>query len=150
MTTAVTPTSSPTDAAASLLAKLRDVNAANALIAANAMTPIVERLAIEGAATPDLELARKMLESLQKVAVHPEKQESAKATATAAAAILQIVLDDNIPQVAPPKRKRIAQDVEDAIEVPIEALVDPASAPAAELPPHADPALEDLTWGTDL
>lgn len=150
MTTAVTPTSSPTDAAASLLAQLRDVNAANALIAANAMTPIVERLAIEGAATPDLELARKMLESLQKVAVHPEKQESAKATATAAAAILQIVLDDNIPQVAPPKRKRITQDVEDAIEVPIESLVDPAPVPTAEPPPHADPALEDLTWGTDL
>lgn len=145
MTTAVSTSPTPTDAAASLLTQLRDVNAANALIAANAMTPIVERLAIEGAATPDLELARKMLESLQKVAVHPEKQESAKATATAAAAILQIVLDDNIPQVAPAKRKRVTQNVEDAIEVPIQ----PAT-PTAEPPPHADPALEDLTWGTDL
>ena len=138
-------TSTPVDSATSLLAQLRDINAANALIAANAMTPIVERLAIEGAVTPDLDLARKMLESLQKVAVHPEKQDAAKATASAAAAILQIILDDDVPQVAPPKRaSRQLQNVEDAIEVPI------GSVPDSAAPAYADPALEELTWGTDL
>jgi hypothetical protein len=128
---------SPNDAATRLLGQLRDINAANALIAANAMTPIVERLAIEGASTPDVDLARKTLESLQKVAVHPEKQESAKATAGAAMAFLQIILDDAVPQVAPPKRAKALQDVQDAIEIQ-------AHRPAAE-------SSEDmaLSWGAD-
>jgi len=128
----------PADAAAKLLTDLRDTNAANALIAARAMTPIVERLAIEGQLTPDLDLARKTLESLQKVAVHPERQDAANKTAAAAQAILTIVLDDT-PQVAPPKRARRVQDVEDAVEV----------VPLA-LAPASPPQDAELTWGQEL
>jgi hypothetical protein len=113
---------SPNDAATRLLGQLRDINAANALIAANAMTPIVERLAIEGASTPDVDLARKTLESLQKVAVHPEKQESAKATAGAATAFFNIILDRSVKQVPPPAdpdrpRRAVPSSVEDAVLV---------------------------------
>lgn len=126
MTTALATTS---DAATKLLDKLQDLNAANAYIAAEAMTPIIERLAIEGHTTPDLDLARKNLETLHKVAVHPEKQRAADKTAAAAAAILTIVLDDT-PQVAPPKRKRALTNVSDAIE--IEAVPPPAEPAQAE------------------
>lgn len=128
----------PADAAAKLLTDLRDTNAANALIAARAMTPIVERLAIEGQLTPDLDLARKTLESLQKVAVHPERQDAANKTAAVAQAILTIVLDDT-PQVAPPKRARRVQEVEDAVEV----------VPLA-LAPASPPQDAELTWGQEL
>lgn len=134
----MTALATPADTAAKLLTELRDTNAANALIAARAMTPIVERLAIEGQLTPDLDLARKTLESLQKVAVHPERQDAANKTAAVAQAILTIVLDDT-PQVAPPKRARRVQDVEDAVEV-----VPLALAPAS---PSQD---AELTWGEEL
>lgn len=134
----MTALATPADTAAKLLTELRDTNAANALIAARAMTPIVERLAIEGQLTPDLDLARKTLESLQKVAVHPERQDAANKTAAVAQAILTIVLDDT-PQVAPPKRARRVQDVEDAVEV-----VPLALAPASP-PQDAEP-----TWGESL
>lgn len=134
----MTALATPADTAAKLLTELRDTNAANALIAARAMTPIVERLAIEGQRTPDLDLARKTLESLQKVAAHPERQDAANKTAAVAQAILTIVLDDT-PQVAPPKRARRVQDVEDAVEV-----VPLALAPAS---PSQD---AELTWGEEL
>lgn len=134
----MTALATPADTAAKLLTELRDTNAANALIAARAMTPIVERLAIEGQLTPDLDLARKTLESLQKVAAHPERQDAANKTAAVAQAILTIVLDDT-PQVAPPKRARRVQDVEDAVEV----------VPLA-LAPASPPRDAELTWGQEL
>lgn len=133
----MTALANPVDAASRLLTELRDLNAANALIAAKAMTPIVERLAIEGHLTQDLDLSRKVLESLQKVAVHPEKQDSANKTAAAAQAILTIVLDDT-PQAAPPKRaRRLPVEVVDAVEIKAQ----PSS-------PEPVPATsEDVPWG---
>lgn len=139
----MTALTTPAESAQKLLTELRDTNAANALIAARAMTPIVERLAIEGQQTPDLDLARKMLESLQKVAVHPERQDAANKQAAAAQAILTIVLDDT-PQASPKKRPRSTGLVEDAVEIVAMAGALPAADPVPELI-DAEPA-----WGLDL
>lgn len=106
-------------AAAELEARLEALqtrNLGNAQIAAGAITMLVERLGSEALASADLELARKTVDTLLKVAVHPEKQAAADKTAAAASAILQIVLDDT-PQVPPPKKKRALTNVEDAVEV---------------------------------
>lgn len=140
MTAALT---TPAESAQRLLTELRDTNAANALIAARAMTPIVERLAIAGQQTADLDLARKMLESLQKVAVHPERQDAANKQAAAAQAILTIVLDDT-PQTSPKKRAKSTTLVEDAVEIVAMAGELPAPALVPESV-EAEPA-----WGLDL
>jgi hypothetical protein len=122
--TALTAKDVPAEAE-KMLAKLRELNAANAYIAAVAMTNIVERLAIEGNSTADVELARKILESLQKVAVHPEKQEAGKVASAVATAFLEIVTDRSVKQVPPPKKPALV-DVSDAV------MVVPVATPAEE------------------
>jgi hypothetical protein len=132
------------DAYAAALAKVRTANMQLTRFSVGAALILGEKLAMMAQSSDEIDDVRKAFDSFTRKAEVPEKQEAAKATATAAAAILQIILDDT-PQVAPTKRARAAIDVEDAIEVPISPATPPSPPPA-----HADPALEELTWGTDL
>lgn len=138
MTALATPADLP-DQLEQKLTLLRDTNIKNAQLAAGVVTLLVERLGTEAVTSPDVELARKTVDTLLKVAVHPEKQEAANKTASAAAAILTIVLDDT-PQVAPPRKKRALANVSDAIEI--------QAAPADTPTPNAVPADHEMSWGT--
>jgi redox-regulated HSP33 family molecular chaperone len=122
------------------LAQIKSLNLAIALQASHGAFALGEQIAVMALQSPVLDDKRKAYDSLTRKAEVPEKLESAKATASAAAAILQIILDDSVPQVAPPKRKRATQDLEDAVEVSI------------ALPRSAAPALDEtdeLAWGLE-
>ena len=116
------------------MTQLREINIKNAKLAAGVVTMLVERVGAEAVVRPDIELARKAVDTLLKVAIHPEKQAAADKPASAAAAILTIVLDDNVPQVPPPKKKRVVTDVSDAVEIQ-----------ATAVPPQQ--TADELSWG---
>lgn len=102
-------------------ATLERVRAGNMQIAEQAVGAALilgEKLAVMAQESRSLDDVRKAYDSFTRKSEVPEKQEATKAIATATAAILQIVLDDNVPQVAPVKRARPTADVEDAVEVP--------------------------------
>jgi hypothetical protein len=130
------------DAYAAALAKVRTANMQLTEFSVGAALILGEKLAMMAQTSDEIDDVRKAFDSFTRKAEVPEKQEAAKATATAAAAILQIILDDT-PQVAPPKRQRAPQTIEDAVVVL-------TSRPEPQAPPaHADPDLEELTWGVD-
>lgn len=110
-------------------------NLRNAQLAAGTVSLLIEAAGTQALLSQDPAEMAKVINALQPIAVHPEKQAAAKQTVQAASALLQIILDDT-PQVAPPKRPKPAViDVEDAQEV----------RPAA--PAHAGQADDDLPWG---
>lgn len=117
------------------LNRLQDANRAAALQAAGALLILGEKLATMAQLSDDPEVVRKAYDSFGRKAEVPEKQEAQKQVATAAAAVLQIILDDNVPQVAPKRRPRAVQ--EDVVDV------DP-------LPAAPAPAPAELSWGDAL
>ena len=116
--------------------QLAEANLRNARLASETISLLIEEAAQEALLSKDPAEMAKVLNALQPIATHPEKQAAAKATAAAAGALLQIILDDNVPQVAPPKKPKPAVlDVEDAVEV--------APAPRAAVPAEIQ---QDDNW----
>jgi hypothetical protein len=96
--------------------KLADANLRNAQLAAGTIALLIEEMGVHALTNQDPSEMAKVVNALQGVATHPEKQAAAKATVSAAGALLQIILDENVPQVAPPKKAK-ALPVEDAVEI---------------------------------
>jgi hypothetical protein len=98
------------------LPKIREYNVGAALLAAQSKYALVEQLAIDAMSTADIDLRRKIVETLDKISVGQEPKQAQQVFMPVS---FSIVLDDNVPQVAPPRRARaVLADVEDAVEVP--------------------------------
>lgn len=116
-----------------LIARARENNALLADLAAAGAIPIAERLVEVAMTTEDYELARKILDTLIRKA---EQAEPKQAQLTLAPMNFTLVLDDNVPQEAPPKRNRTLALVEEVVPDPIEppALPEPVPVPVSAPP----------------
>lgn len=131
------------------LAQIKEFNAQAAFLAAAAKPQAVEALSLAIATSDDPDFVRKAVETLDKISFSLEPKQT---QVVFQKANFSIVLDDNVPQVAPPPREKRSVpivDVEDAVEV--------SAAEPEQLPPpqevqvHASQldALADLLSITD-
>lgn len=133
------------DTAAEYRAALARVKVGNMAVveqAVGAALILGEKLAVMAQETEDPDIVRKAYDSFTRKAEVPEKAEQANKTAEVARAILQIVLDPNVPQEPPLKRaaRRPLADIQDAVEVLTRRL--PPEPPGPTLSAPADDS-----WG---
>ena len=103
------------------LARIREYNLQTAELAAAGKRELLVQLLVDGAATKDPDLRRKIFETVGKESVSQDPKQPISISAPLS---FQIILDDT-PQVAPPRRARaiVHQEVEDAVELPVPQLV---------------------------
>jgi hypothetical protein len=117
---------------ASSLSLVKDGNILSAKLASAANPILIERLAVMAQMSDDPEVVRRAVETLHKVSTTFEEK---KATVVFTPAQFAIVLDDNIPQLAPPKRETLIVDEVVDIPPPLEIELGPD---VDALPPELD------------
>lgn len=101
---------------AEITARIKEGNFQTAALSAAGLPLIVERLMVDAQVTDDPDLRRKLAETLHKMAISQEPKAQVNVYAPLN---FQIVLDDAIAQVPPPKRaKQLAMEVEDVEPLP--------------------------------
>lgn len=124
------PDATPDD----ILERLRDINNATSLVAAEACFHLTTQLAVDVLQLPptEVDVKRKVMADLFKVGSRPEDRQVHKDAAAVATAMLTIILDDDVPQEPPPKKRARSTalvPVEDAV-----LLRDPDTAPPPSVP----------------